>query len=378
MGQLSAALIPNGWTIPVVPELDDLTVGGLIMGCGIETSSHKYGLFQHICVSYDLILADGQLVHCSETENEDLFYGIPWSHGSLGFLVAAELRIIPAKKYVRIEHKPMHSLAEMAKRFQELTEAKVHDFVECLVYSKEQSVIMLGTLMDEAEESKINRIGHFWKPWFYEHVRTFLSTDEPMTEYIPIRDYYHRHSRSLFWEMKDILPFGNNPVFRFLFGWTMPPKISLLKLTSPQIILDLYEKKHVVQDMVVPVSRLQSSLEFFHDKIKLYPLWLCPANLKHVPGLVHPNGKQDEMYVDIGAYGNPVCSNFKGPNTISEMEQFVIENHGFQLLYADSYLSRKDFRRMFDHKLHDELRQKYGCKDAFQDIYDKVSRAARK
>ena len=23
-----------------------------------------------------------------------------------------------------------------------------------------------------------------------------------MTEYIPIRDYYHRHSRSLFWEMK--------------------------------------------------------------------------------------------------------------------------------------------------------------------------------
>ena len=27
MGQLSATLIPNGWTIPVVPELDDLTVG---------------------------------------------------------------------------------------------------------------------------------------------------------------------------------------------------------------------------------------------------------------------------------------------------------------------------------------------------------------
>lgn len=27
MGQLTATLLPLGWTIPVVPELDDLTVG---------------------------------------------------------------------------------------------------------------------------------------------------------------------------------------------------------------------------------------------------------------------------------------------------------------------------------------------------------------
>ena len=46
------------------------------MGCGIETSSHKYGLFQHICVSYDLILADGQLVHCSEVCKR----GLLWKH----------------------------------------------------------------------------------------------------------------------------------------------------------------------------------------------------------------------------------------------------------------------------------------------------------
>jgi len=32
------------------------------MGTGIESSSHKYGLFQHICVEYELVLADGSLV----------------------------------------------------------------------------------------------------------------------------------------------------------------------------------------------------------------------------------------------------------------------------------------------------------------------------
>ncbi|WP_411726014.1 FAD-binding protein [Methyloglobulus sp.] len=52
MGQISRYLISRGWTLPVVPELDDLTVGGLIMGFAVETSSHKYGLFQHICESF--------------------------------------------------------------------------------------------------------------------------------------------------------------------------------------------------------------------------------------------------------------------------------------------------------------------------------------
>lgn len=35
-------------------ELDDLTVGGLVMGTGIETSSHIYGLFQVHKIIYPL------------------------------------------------------------------------------------------------------------------------------------------------------------------------------------------------------------------------------------------------------------------------------------------------------------------------------------
>lgn len=36
------------------------------MGTGIECSSHIYGLFQHICVAYELVLADGSFVRCTE------------------------------------------------------------------------------------------------------------------------------------------------------------------------------------------------------------------------------------------------------------------------------------------------------------------------
>lgn len=49
----------------------------------------------------------------------------------------------------------------------------------------------------------------------------------------------------------------------------------------------------------------------------------------------------------------------------------------FQMLYADSYLSREDFRRMFDHSLYDRIRQKLDCQKAFPEVYDKVNRKVR-
>ena len=36
------------------------------MGVGIETSSHKYGLMQHVCESFELVLADGSVAKCSK------------------------------------------------------------------------------------------------------------------------------------------------------------------------------------------------------------------------------------------------------------------------------------------------------------------------
>jgi delta24-sterol reductase len=93
MGMLTSTLIPKGWTLAVTPELDDLTVGGLIMGFGIETSSHKYGLFQHICKALEVVLPDGTFVRATPDENAEIFYALPWSHGTLGFLVAAEIQV---------------------------------------------------------------------------------------------------------------------------------------------------------------------------------------------------------------------------------------------------------------------------------------------
>jgi hypothetical protein len=68
---------------------------------------------------------------------------------------------------------------------------------------------------------------------------------------------------------QDIIPFGNHPVFRFLFGWMVPPKISLLKLTQGKTIKDMYEKHQIIQDMLVPVEKMSSALAVFHQELNV-------------------------------------------------------------------------------------------------------------
>eukprot|EP01080_Neovahlkampfia_damariscottae_P004721 gene4721-8305_t len=369
-GQLTACLLPLGWTLKILPELDDLTVGGLVAGTGIETSSHKYGLMQHICVSFEVVMKDGTLVKCSKDENRDLFDAIPWSYGTIGFVVGIELEIIPCKKYVHLNYKPCKSIKECQELLTKESGGK-HEFIEALVYSKDSAVLMTGDFTDEPEKSKINSIGNFYKPWFYKHVETFLNKEGD--EYIPLRHYYHRHTKSIFWEMSEILPFGNNVIFRYLFGWLVPPKVSFLKLTQTKEVRELYKNHHVVQDMLVPLSLMEKSLKVFDDEWKVYPLWICPFVLpKTTKGLL-TNKTDEEMFVDLGCYGTPKVKNFEVKSSHRTVEKYVRDVQGFQMLYADTYMTREEFREMFDHELYDKMREKYDCEKSFDDVYGKVS-----
>lgn len=387
MGQISRSLISRGWILPVVPELDDLTVGGLIMGFGVETSSHKYGLFQFICESFDIVTAEGKLLHCSATENQELFHLIPWSHGTLGFLVAAELKIIPAKKYVRVAYHPCTTLDDLTQVFDAACRNTTdNEYVEALTYSRDRGVVMIGNLTDApAADGPVNPIGRWYKPWFYKHVEELLDAGKDAVEYIPLRHYLHRHTRSYFWAMEEIITFGNHPLFRFLLGWALPPRIELLKYTETETTRRLREKHHVVQDMLMPMALLKKSLEYFDDHFDLYPLWLSPMavfdNPNHL-GLIHPyetpEGERDPMYVDIGAYGTPKKPGFDGRKALPALETFVIENQGYQALYAKTLLSEDDFKKMFDHTAYDRLRDSLPfCRQAFGEIYDKVSSRGR-
>jgi len=387
MGQITETLLARGWTLPVLPELEELTVGGLIMGFGVETSSHKFGLFQHICESLEVVTAEGKRLRCSADENPELFYLLPWSHGTLGFLVAAELKIIPARRYVRLHYQPVYGLENIVAAFEAASRATDrHDFVEGLVYSRDRAVILCGSLIDEAGvDGRVNPIGRWYQPWFYKHAETFLFAGRDGVEYIPLRHYYHRHTRSLFWMMEEIIPSGNRPWFRWLLGWALPPRVELLKRTETETTRNLRERHQTLQDMLVPMAHLGVSIQYFEDHFQLYPLWLSPMAVYDNPlhcGLVHPlrheDGRVDPLYVDIGAYGVAKKPGFDNRAALGPLEQFVIDHHGYQALYAQTRMSREQFRTMFDHRDYDRLREQLPfCRQAFDEVYDKVSSQAR-
>lgn len=163
----------------------------------------------------------------SQEENSDLFHAVPWSCGTLGFLVAAEIKIVPAKSWVKLHYEPVRGLENICERFTEASRNKGNTFVEGIQYTLDSAVIMTGTLTDHAEPDKVrllimnmcsarfrtllncfflyeqmNRIGLYFKPWFFKHVEGYLKGDRSGVEYIPLRQYYHRHTRSIFWELQ--------------------------------------------------------------------------------------------------------------------------------------------------------------------------------
>ncbi|CAM6099707.1 unnamed protein product [Calypogeia fissa] len=404
MSQVSSATLPLGLAPAVLPELDDLTVGGVINGYGIEGSSHIYGLFAETCTAFEIVLADGRMVRAtSENEYADLFRAIPWSHGSLGLLVGVEFKLISVKEYMRVTYTPVKgSLKEVAQVYTDSfcprdldqdNPAKVPDFVEGIVYSVDRAVITTGRYASSEEAhqngNKINNFGWWFKPWFHIHTETALEKGE-FVEYVAIRQYYHRHTRSLYWEGGLIVPMGNHPLFRLFLGWLMPPKVSILKLTQNDAIRRYYIQRHACQDLLVPQHKVAESLEFCHENFETYPVWLCPHRLfKMGIGTMldcekdYDKNKQPgdtdyaQMWTDVGIWGvpGPVLRQevWDGNEATRNMEVWLRKNNSYQCLYAVVEQTEEEFWQMFDPTLYNQVRKKYGAEGAFMSVFYKIS-----
>jgi len=113
------------------------------------------------------VLGDGSLVRATrDNEYSDLYHCLPWSHGTLGFLVALELEIIKVQPYVHMKYIPVKGQKKYCDLIREESGAndvnkKVPDYVEATLYNKEDCVVMLGnfaTPTTPEEKANINHI----------------------------------------------------------------------------------------------------------------------------------------------------------------------------------------------------------------------------
>ena len=105
-----------------------------------------------------------------------------------------------------------------------------------------------------------------------------------------------------------------------------------------------------------------------------------PTYIEYYSGLVNLNKyKETSIYIVTPFYRAANAPNYKKEVVQRKMESWCVEHAGYVALYAETFLTKTEFTKMFyvQLKYYDELRKKYGLDEAFPESYDKISSAAR-
>ncbi|HRP01117.1 MAG TPA: FAD-binding oxidoreductase [Candidatus Kapabacteria bacterium] len=86
--------LPQKYFLPITPGTKYITLGGAIANDVHGKNHHKYGTFGNYVISFDLLRSDGNIYHCSQNENVEMFKATIGGLGLTGLILSAEIQLI--------------------------------------------------------------------------------------------------------------------------------------------------------------------------------------------------------------------------------------------------------------------------------------------
>ena len=388
MGSLVDATLRYNLIPPVVMEFPSITTGGGFVGTSAESSSFREGVFDKIIDWVEIVLPNGDIVTASPEDSTfaDLFQGAASSFGTLGIVTLLRVRLRRSAEFVRLTYLPVTGMEHACQIMRRCTKDESNEFLDGIMYSRDQGMICAGRLATKDEltaDNPIRRFTRAWDPWFYQHVESLLSKasdDQPRVEAVPIRDYLFRYDRGGFWAAKYAFTYFVTPlnfVTRFLLNPLLRPT-ALFHALHKSGLADQY----IVQDVAVPLSRAPDFMCYMHDRWGYYPIWLCPLKITGTPPLFHrkvtksieeaaETGVEPELLLNFGLWGPGAADKRDFLLLNRDIEDEVQERGGQKCLYATSYYTENEFWEVYDREKYEQTRKKYYA-DWLPDVFEKM------
>jgi len=368
--KLADAALLHGLMPAVVPQLKSITIGGAVGGIGIESSSFRYGLPHETVLEMEVLLGSGDVILCTpNNEHRDLFYGLANSYGTLGYILRLKIKGIPVKPFVRLTHIKCHGARDFFTRLANACEGS-SDFVDGVVFSPSEHVLVLGEFCDEAPYTS----DYTYLDIFYQSIRNRSE------DYLTVRDYLWRWDTDWFWCSKNL--HVQNGFMRRLLGPRRLNSISYQKvmrwntrvgLTRTINRLTGIHRESVIQDVDIPIENAPAFLAFFERTIGIRPVWICPARHARDGGdyPLFPM-RADTLYVNFGFWdGVKTRQEYPKGHFNRLIEKEVARLGGIKSLYSESFYERDEFEGIYGGEAYKNLKRRYDPKDQLKDLYEK-------
>jgi len=358
--------LPHGLVPLITPELKHITIGGATVGIGIESNGFRYGFVHDGLLEAEVLLADGRIVVATaNNEYADLFRALPNSYGTLGYILRAKIRLMPAAPRVHLETSAFADPGALVDALRAATERSDVDFVESLMLSRDRLFLTQARFVERAPATAdIVRQNIFYR--LIARAGDF---------YLTTRDYLFRYDPDWFWNVPETGPYR---LFRRFAPASLRNSGFYKRYTAAKHrLLGLLpsrpsDEEPLIQDWEVPWERAADFLRFALDNADLAgkPWVATPIRALSSPTLypVRPGA----LYFNLGCY----CHVKKRPGDgdyfhTRLLDRKCFELGGIKMLYSSTFLDEPEFDRIYNGAGYRAVKSRYDPDGTLGTLYQK-------